>query len=122
MDSAKLEDLLQQLAEIVFNIDRDITEIKVSIAALKTFTAVQAEPNDPKAGMLRIESLEAEERKVDLRRLGLLEPFLELAEWVAREISLGQSCQRIIFSLVGEGHARDPEICCCLQDIHRGHG
>jgi hypothetical protein len=65
MDSAKLEDLLQQLAEIVFNIDRDITEIKVSIAALKTFTAVQVEPEDPKAGMLRIESLEAEERKVD---------------------------------------------------------
>jgi hypothetical protein len=44
MDAAKVEELLQQLAELVFKIEKDIAEQNVSIAALKAIAASQLRP------------------------------------------------------------------------------
>jgi uncharacterized coiled-coil DUF342 family protein len=66
MDAAKkVDELLQQLAEVLLTTDKDIAEMKVSIAALKAISASQLRPDDPKAGMQYIESLEVEARKHD---------------------------------------------------------
>jgi hypothetical protein len=65
MDAAQVEDLLQKLAEIVFSIDKDLAEMKVSIAVLKAISATQLRSDDPKAGIEHIETLEADPRKAD---------------------------------------------------------
>ena len=65
MDAKQVEDLLQKLAEITFSIDKDIAEIRVSIAALKGVAAVQLRPDDPKAGIQQIENLETQARSAD---------------------------------------------------------
>jgi hypothetical protein len=65
MDPAKAEQLIQQLAELVFSIDKDIAELEVSTAALKALSASQLRPDDPAAGRREIETLEEAARKAD---------------------------------------------------------
>ena len=59
------EDLRQKLAEITFSFEKDIAELKVSIAALTAVVASQLTPDDPSVGEEHIHLLEAEGRKAD---------------------------------------------------------
>ncbi len=65
MDAEKVESLLQKLAEIVFSIDKEVAELRVSVAVLKATSASLLRPDDPKDGLQHIESLEAHARKAD---------------------------------------------------------
>ena len=65
MEAERLEKLLMQLAEIVYSMDQDIADMRVSIAALKATAAGQLNPDDPATGLTYIHQLETAGREAD---------------------------------------------------------
>lgn len=65
MDADKVESLIQQLAEMMHSLDKDIAELKVSIAALTAVVATLINPDDPEAGAAHIHKLEELARQHD---------------------------------------------------------
>jgi hypothetical protein len=65
MADTSLEKLLQLLAEIVFSIDRDVADMRASIAALKAVLATQLSQADPSIGAAHIDRLEKVAREAD---------------------------------------------------------
>jgi hypothetical protein len=84
MDAEKVEGLLQQLAEVLFSIKKDIAEMKVSIAALKAIAATQLRPDDPIAGMQDIESMEAEAGKESAEKLEQIADVIDVVKLIRK--------------------------------------
>lgn len=65
MNDSKLFQMLERLADIVYSMDKDIAELKVSSAALTAAVATQLSPDDPEAGAKHIHELEQVARMAD---------------------------------------------------------
>lgn len=65
MDTGEFEDMLQQLVGITVCLEKDVAELRVSIAALTVIVADQLNPDDPSEGAKHIQKLEDAAREAD---------------------------------------------------------
>lgn len=65
MDDSRLEDLFQKVAELYHSLDRDVADLKASVATVKAILAVQLSPDDPKLGLEHIETAEKVAQELD---------------------------------------------------------
>jgi len=65
MEEQRLYDMLQQLAEILLSLEKELAETRISLSALTAALASQIKPDDPEAGVQHIRELEAVARQRD---------------------------------------------------------
>ena len=65
LENSKIEEIFQQIGEMIHSLDKDIADMKASIAALTGVLAAQLSPDDPAAGLAQIQKFEQVARQAD---------------------------------------------------------